>query len=126
MGENLTLRGIDVTQAVIGERWRIGSAVFEAASPRVACFKLGIRMGVPRFAQWFSLARRPGAYLRIVEEGDVGAGDRVSVVSRPDHDVTVGLVADAYHHDHALAARLLDAPALADGWRAWAAQHVDQ
>jgi MOSC domain-containing protein YiiM len=123
MGENLTLRGIDVTNAVIGERWQVGSAVFEATSPRVACFKLGIRMGEPGFPQRFSHARRPGAYLRIVEEGDIGAGDRVEVVARPAHGVTVGLVADAYHDDHALAARLLDAPALAEGWRGWAMKH---
>jgi MOSC domain-containing protein YiiM len=126
MGENLTLRGVDVTGALIGERWRIGSAVFEATSPRVACFKLGIRLNEPRFPQRFSLARRPGAYLRIVQEGDVGTGDSVEVVDQPSHGVTVGLVADAYHHDHELAARLLEAPALAEGWRDWAAKQLER
>jgi MOSC domain-containing protein YiiM len=124
MGENLTLRGVAVTDAVIGERWRIGSTVFEVTSPRVACFKLGIRMGDPRFPQRFTRARRPGAYARIIEEGDVAAGDRVEVLARPAHGVTVGLVADAYHADHALAGRLLGAPALAEGWRAWAEKHA--
>jgi MOSC domain-containing protein YiiM len=123
MGENLTLHGVDVTGAAIGERWRIGSTVFEVTSPRVPCFKLGIRIGEPRFPARFSLARRPGAYLRIIQEGDVAAGDRVEPVERPTHGVTVALVADAYHLDHALAARLLDAPALAEGWRAWAIKH---
>jgi MOSC domain-containing protein YiiM len=126
MGENLTVRGLDVTAAVIGERWRIGSTLFETTSPRVACFKLGIRMGEARVPQRFTAARRPGAYLRIVQEGDIGAGDQVEVLDRPDHGVTVGLVADAYHHDHSLAARLLEAPALAEGWRSWALQHVAQ
>jgi MOSC domain-containing protein YiiM len=124
MGETLTLRGVDVTGAVIGEQWRIGSAVFEVTSPRVACFKLGIRMGEPRFPQRFSRARRPGAYLRVVHEGDIGASDRVEVVQRPIHGVTVRLVADAYHDDHALAAQLLVAPGLANGWRDWALAHL--
>jgi MOSC domain-containing protein YiiM len=124
MGENLTVRGIDVTGAVVGERWRIGSAVFEVTSPRVPCFKLGIRMGDPRFAQRFAKARRPGAYLRIVDEGDVGPGDTVDVLDRPGHGVTVKLVADAYHDDHTLAAKLLDAPELTDGWRHWAVDHL--
>ena len=93
MGENLTTSQIDVTGAVIGERWKVGSAVFEVAAPRVPCFKLGIRMGDPRFPLRFARAGRPGAYLRIVEAGEIGAGDQIDVLSRPDHEVTVGLVA---------------------------------
>ena len=124
MGENLTVRGIDVTNALAGERWRAGSVLVEVTSPRVPCFKLGIRMGDGRFPQRFAEARRPGAYLRIVEHGDVGAGDEVVVVHRPSHAVTVGLVATAYHDDHSLAPRLLEAPELASGWRAWAEERL--
>ena len=124
MGENLTTSQIDVTGASIGERWRVGSVVLEVTAPRVPCFKLGIRMGDPRFPLRFARAGRPGAYLRIVQAGEVGAGDSIEVLRRPDHEVTVGLVARAFHDDHSLAPRLLDAPELGGGWREWADRHV--
>jgi MOSC domain-containing protein YiiM len=118
-GENLTLRGVDVATAVVGERWRVGSALVEVSEPRFPCFKLGLRMGDPRFVKRFAAARRTGTYLRIAEEGDVGAGDRIEQVTRPDHGVTIGLFAEAYLGDHSLAARMLDAP-LSPAWRQWA------
>lgn len=124
MGENLTLAGVDITNALIGERWRVGTAVFEVSGLRTPCFKLGIRMGIEAFSVRFAKARRPGAYLRVIEPGEVGAGDPVEVVHRPDHGVTMVLVADAYHRDHSLAARLLDAPELQAGWREWAEQTI--
>jgi MOSC domain-containing protein YiiM len=124
MGENLTTIELDVTGAVIGERWRVGSITLEVSAPRVPCYKLGIRMGDPRFPQRFAHAGRPGAYLRIVEHGDVAAGDPIVVADRPEHGITVSLVARAYHDDHTLAARLLDAPALGGGWPEWARRHV--
>jgi MOSC domain-containing protein YiiM len=120
MGENLTTADVDVTNAVIGERWRIGSVVLEVAAPRTPCFKLGIAMGDGRFPPRFAAAGRPGAYLRIVEHGELGAGDAVTVTDVPAHGVTVALVAHAYHDDHSLAARLLTAPALGAGWPEWA------
>ncbi len=123
MGENLTTSGLDVTQARIGDRWRIGSTVFAVTAPRVPCFKLGIRMGDGRFPLRFARAGRPGAYLRIVDDGDVGAGDPIEIVHRPAHDVTIALVARAYHDDHSLAPRLLAAPELGGGWREWALRH---
>jgi MOSC domain-containing protein YiiM len=82
-GENLTTTGIDLGGALIGERWRVGSTVLEVAQPREPCFKLGIRMGRASFKEDFAAAGRPGAYLRIVEEGDVGAGDEIDVVHLP-------------------------------------------
>jgi MOSC domain-containing protein YiiM len=124
MGENLTLEGIDVTGALIGEQWRAGTILAAVTAPRIPCFKLSMRMNDPRFQQRFAAARRPGAYLRIIEHGDVAAGDPVAVLARPDHDVTVALVAAAYHDDHRLAARLLDAADLGVEWRAWAEQHA--
>ncbi len=88
------------------------------------CFKLGIRMGDPRFPRRFAHAGRPGAYLRIAQAGEIGAGDPIDVISRPDHDVTVGLVARAFHDDHSLAPLLLGAPELSHGWREWADHHT--
>lgn len=122
-GENLTTAGIDVTNAVVGERWAVGSAVFEVSQPRTPCYKLGMRMADQQFPPRFAAAGRPGAYLRIVTEGDVAAGDEIRVLSRPDHGVTVGLVERAYHADRSLVPRLLDAPELAETWAGWA-HHV--
>jgi MOSC domain-containing protein YiiM len=121
-GENLTFRGVDVSGALIGERWAVGTTVLEVCQPRLPCFKLGLRMGDPRFPRRFAAADRPGAYLRIIRPGDIGAGDAVEVVERPDHDVTVALVARAYLRDHTALPHLLTAPALPEDWRAIAAE----
>jgi MOSC domain-containing protein YiiM len=121
-GENLTLEGVDVTGAVVGERWEIGSTVLEVAQPRFPCFKLGARMGDPDFPTLFAATGRPGAYLRILTEGEIGAGDTVRVVHRPAHGLTVGEVAHIYHADRADAYRLLDVPELADVLKHWAAR----
>jgi MOSC domain-containing protein YiiM len=123
-GENLTLAGVDITNALIGERWAVGSTILEVSQPRIPCFKLGARMGDPDFPSQFAAGGRPGAYLRIIEEGDVAKGDSARVLSRPAHDLTVGDVAHIYHNDHASAARLLDVPELEAGWRAWAQKVV--
>jgi MOSC domain-containing protein YiiM len=98
-GENLTLVGVDVTGAVVGERWRAGTVELEVAQPRLPCFKLGIRFGDPRMVKRFADASRPGAYLRIVTQGELGAGDELTVASRPEHGVTVADVSRAVFHD---------------------------
>lgn len=120
-GENLTVRGLGVSEAVIGERWAVGSALLEVAQPRLPCFKLGIRMGDPRFLRRFAQAGRPGAYLRVLLEGSIGAGDRIDVVSRPSHGVTSALVARALQIDPDLLAPALRATELPDEMRDWMA-----
>lgn len=119
-GENLTTAGIDLASATIGERWSVGTTVLEVTQPRIPCYKLGIRMRDPRFPVRFASAARPGAYLRIVAEGEIGAGHDIQVLSKPDHGVTVGLVERAYHADRSLLPRLLDAMELPEGWVDWA------
>jgi len=119
-GENLTLRGIDVSRALVGERWLVGGTLLEVSQPRIPCFKLGIRMGSQRFPRRFAAAGRPGAYLRIRAEGEVAAGDPVEVVHRPGHGLTVAEVSRIYHDDRAGAARLLEVPELAETWKQWA------
>jgi MOSC domain-containing protein YiiM len=119
-GENLTVRGIDVSGALVGERWRVGGTLLEVSQPRTPCFKLGIRMGSQRFPRRFAAAGRPGAYLRILEEGEVAAGDPVEVAHHPGHGLTVAEVSRIYHEDHAAADRLLQVPELADIWKVWA------
>ncbi len=91
-GENLTVAGVDVNGARIGERWRIGTVELEVSGPRVPCSKLAARMRDPRFQRRFVLAGRPGAYLAVPTPGTLQAGDPVEIVHRPDHDVTVALV----------------------------------
>jgi MOSC domain-containing protein YiiM len=119
-GENLTLRGVDASNALVGERWRVGGALLEVTAPRLPCEKLAKRMGEPRFVKRFAKAGRPGAYLRVIETGDVGSGDAVELVSRPDHGVDVRLVSNAMLGDRSLVPRLLDAPQLAEKGRLWA------
>ncbi len=91
-GENLTLEGIDPASARVGDRWRVGTALLEVAGPRMPCWKLELKMGEKGFSDRFIAAGRPGAYLRIVEEGDVAADDDVVVVSRTEAADTLGEV----------------------------------
>ncbi len=93
-GENLTVTGLDLGACLVGERWRVGSALLEVSEPRSPCFKLGIRMGDAGFVDRFEQAARWGTYLRIIEEGEVVAGDEIEVVDRPDTDLTVDGLAE--------------------------------
>jgi MOSC domain-containing protein YiiM len=119
-GENLTVEGVDLAHALVGERWQVGSAILEVAQPRLPCFKLGIRMNDPRFPKRFQAEGRMGAYFRIVREGDVGAGDAIAVVLRPEHDVTLARMVEALH-DPVAAASLARVPDLPSFWRRFAA-----
>jgi MOSC domain-containing protein YiiM len=123
-GENLTTEGVDVSGAVLGERWRIGTTLLEVVQPRLPCFKLALKMEDPTFVRRFAQASRPGAYLKIVEEGELGAGDEIEVSGRPDHGVDVRLVADAFLLDHSLIPRAQAAPQLLDSLREQMAQLV--
>lgn len=123
-GENLTTRGIDVTQANIGDRWAIGSVVLEVSEPRVPCFKLGIRSGISRFQQAFSRAGRPGTYLRILEPGELVVGDTVTIREGAEPSVTVGEIAGIYHDHDADARHLLDVAALSEPWKRWARERT--
>jgi len=101
-GENLTTAGVDVSAAVIGERWRVGSTELEVCQPRQPCFKLGVAFDDPTMVRRFAQAGRPGAYLRIAHEGDLAAGDTVEILSRPDHGITIAMVAQAILGDATL------------------------
>ena len=112
-GENLTTSGLDVNGALIGERWRVGpDLILEASAPRIPC---GTFQGWLAEAGWikrFTLAARPGAYLRVIEPGEIRAGDPVEIVRRPGHDVTVELMFRALTLEPELLPRLLAADAL--------------
>src|SRR5438093_143761 len=125
-GENVTTEGIEVNDALVGERWRIGSAVFEVSEPRIPCWRLGVRMRDETFPRRFTKAMRPGTYLRIVVEGDVGAGDEISILDRPDHDLTIRDVFRIYARARQGVSRLLAIPHLSDAWRGWAKHLVER
>jgi MOSC domain-containing protein YiiM len=108
-GENLTTTGIDVNEARIGERWRIGELVLEVTSPRTPCATFRGWMGEKGWVKVFAADARPGAYLRVITPGAVQAGDEIEVVQRPDHDVSIALVFRATITDRELLPDLLAA-----------------
>jgi MOSC domain-containing protein YiiM len=110
-GENLRTSGIDLTGALLGERWRIGGVLVEVTAPRTPCAKLQAHWGVPRLIKRFTERGASGAYLRVLETGDLGAGDRIVVVDRPDHDVTIGMTFRAFTSERHLLADLAPARA---------------
>lgn len=90
-GENLRTQGIETTQAVIGQRWRVGKhLLLEVTSPRVPCATFAERMGEPQWVKRFTEVGRVGTYLRVIEKGKVQAGDSIAVESTPSHGITVG------------------------------------
>lgn len=125
-GENLTTAGIDLTGALVGERWRVGTTLLEVSQPRTPCYKLGIRLGDDTVPDRFLAAGRPGAYLRIIEEGRLSAGDPIEVVARPAHGLSVGMVALITSAEPERAAELLEVPELAASRLAWARSTLDR
>jgi len=108
-GENLAVRGIPVTDAVVGERWRIGKELIaEVTQPRTPCATFQGWMGEPRWVKRFTRQGDVGAYLRVIHPGTVCAGDRIDVVLRPSHGVTVRQVFTAPEQQPQTLQRLLD------------------
>ena len=128
-GENLTTSGYDVNEAEVGEHWRVGSALLEVASVRTPCrdFKGWMRecgLDDTGWVKRFAAEARPGPYLRVLEEGEVGSGDAAQVVHRPGHGVTVSLMFRAMMTDHQLLPRLLEVDGLVEEARARADRYV--
>lgn len=112
-GENLTTRGIDVNEALLGERWRIGTVLLEVIEVRIPCSVFKNWLGVSGFdnTAWvkrFAAEGRPGPYLRVLEEGTMRAGDQIGVEHRPDHGVSVSTLFKALTTDRWLLPRLLE------------------
>ena len=120
-GENFTVRGLAEDQVCIGDRYRIGDAVFEVTQPRVTCYRVGIRMDDPRMPALLVSHHRPGFYFRVLREGAVQAGDEIVQVAAGPEAMTVA-EADALlylpGHSRQRVLRALRIPALPDGWRA--------
>ncbi|MEU4693165.1 MOSC domain-containing protein [Actinoplanes sp. NPDC023714] len=117
-GENLTTEGLDLLGAVIGERWHFPSGVvLEPTFGRIPCATFQHRMAEPSWIKRFARANRTGTYLRIITPGTIRAGDRVDVVERPGHGLTVAEAFDIYMHDQDRLPRLLDADSLPPSMR---------
>jgi ferredoxin-NADP reductase/MOSC domain-containing protein YiiM/ferredoxin len=120
-GENFTIEGLPDDAVCIGDRYRIGDAVFEVTQPRVTCYRVGIRMNEPRMAALLTSSGRPGFYFRVLQEGAVGAGDDIVKVGEAAQRMTVAEInALLYFPDHPRdrLERALRIEALSPGWRA--------
>jgi MOSC domain-containing protein YiiM/ferredoxin-NADP reductase len=119
-GENFTVEGLPDDEVCIGDRYRIGEALFEVTQPRTTCYRVGVRMDEPQMAALLTSSGRPGFYFRVLEEGDVAAGDPIELVSKGPERMTVAAVNSLLYssrHPHDLLERVLRVPALSPGWR---------
>jgi ferredoxin-NADP reductase/MOSC domain-containing protein YiiM len=119
-GENLTVDGLPDDEVCIGDRYRIGGALFEVTQPRVTCYRVGIRMNEPQMPSLLVSHKRPGFYFRVIEEGDVGAGDEIVKVSEGPERLTVAETDALLYlpgHPRDKLTRALRIPALSAGWK---------
>lgn len=119
-GENLTVEGMLEDDVHIGDVFRLGTALVEVSQPRVPCFKLGLKMGIPTFPKQFLASERSGYYLRVLEAGEVGAGDGIERVKVGPKRLTVRAVHHLLYFDNSNLERVhevLELPALAANWR---------
>jgi ferredoxin-NADP reductase/MOSC domain-containing protein YiiM len=120
-GENLTVEGLPDAEVCIGDRYRVGGALLEVTQPRVTCYRVGIRLQEPRMAALLIAQGRPGFYLRVLEEGEVGAGDPITKVGEGPERMTVAEVSALLYkpgHPRRELERAVRIPALSRGWRA--------
>ncbi len=119
-GENFTVEGLPDDEVCIGDRYRIGDAIFEVSQPRVTCYRIGIRMNEPRMAALLVAHHRPGFYFRVLQEGEVGAGDDIVKMVDGPEQITVAEVDGLLYlpgHSRKELQRALRVPALSKGWQ---------
>lgn len=125
-GENFTITGLPDDAVCIGDRFQIGSAIFEISQPRVTCYRVGIRTNEPRMPALLTGGGRPGFYFRVLQEGDVGAGDEITKVGEASERMTVAEINALLYsssHPRELLERALRIEALPSGWR-WSFEAV--
>jgi len=119
-GENFTVDGLPDSEVCIGDRYRIGGAIFEVTQPRVTCYRVGIRMNEPRMPALLVAHHRPGFYFRVLQEGEVGAGDDIVKLADGPERISVAEVDALLYlpgHSHEQLQRALRIPALSKGWQ---------
>jgi ferredoxin-NADP reductase/MOSC domain-containing protein YiiM len=119
-GENFTVAGLPDDEVCIGDRYRIGGALFEVTQPRVTCYRVGIRMDEPKMASLLVSHHRPGFYLRVIQEGEVGAGDEIIKVADGPERISIADIDALLYlpgHKRDLLERALRIPALSPGWK---------
>ncbi len=119
-GENLTVDGLPDADVCIGDRYRIGTALFEVTQPRVTCYRVGIRMKNPQMPALLVSHRRPGFYFRVIEEGEIGAGDAITKVAEGPERISVAEVDALLYlpgHPKDQLERAVRIPALSAGWK---------
>jgi MOSC domain-containing protein YiiM len=119
-GENLTTEGIDVNEALIGEKWKIGSVILEVSQPRIPCRVFAGFWKRPTLIKDFTQAARPGAYLRIMQEGTAQAGDLIEVISKPGHSVSIRDLFAAKSGERSKINEIKSVPYLSTGFKEWA------
>jgi MOSC domain-containing protein YiiM len=115
-GENITTAGLDICGAAIGETWRLGTAVVQITSSRIPCVTFASWVGEQHWVKRFAQAGRPGAYLRVLSDGEVGPGDDIEVLDRPAVLVTVVESMRAYYGDADLMRKLLEVDGRGADW----------
>ncbi|WP_327425948.1 MOSC and FAD-binding oxidoreductase domain-containing protein [Streptomyces sp. NBC_01236] len=128
-GENFTVDGLPDDEVCIGDRYRIGDALFEVTQPRVTCYRVGLRMGEPQMAALLVAHHRPGFYLRVIEEGEVEAGQKIVKVSTGPETMTVEEIDRVLYlpgHTREQVERALRIPALSPGWQGSMRTLLDQ
>ena len=121
-GENLTTEGMDVNGALIGERWRIGNVLLEVSEPRIPCRVFAGFWDRPTLIKDFTAALRPGSYLRIIEEGEVKAGDLIRVEFKPQHEVTIRDLFAAKSGERGKITQLKEVTQLSESYKDWLAK----
>ena len=119
-GENLTIEGLADDEVCIGDRYRIGTALLEVTQPRVTCYRVGIRMNDPRIPALLVSHKRPGFYFRVIEEGDVQAGEEIVKLASGPEAMTVADMSSLLYlpgHPRQQLLRALRIPALSEGWK---------
>jgi MOSC domain-containing protein YiiM len=119
-GENVTTAGIDVTGAVIGERWQIGDLLLEVSEPRIPCRIFSGFWERPTLIKEFTAANRPGAYLRIIDEAMIERGATIEVVHRPTHGITIGDIFAAKSGERAKISEIAQVKELSAEYQEWA------
>ena len=119
-GENLTTEGIDVNAALVGEQWKIGSVILEVSQPRIPCRVFAGFWKRATLIKDFTQAGRPGAYLRIIQEGTAQAGDAIEVIFKPDHSVSISDLFSAKSGERTKINEIKIVPQLSQGFKEWA------